>query len=176
MVDITQVRASNAQMAKQKATNGVFVFAGATGGIGLSTLRSVNQLVERSTFYVIGRSESRFHDQMSRLQADNAGKNKTVFLEAEFSLLKHVDAVCAKIAAAESKVDHVFMSPGMLPFQGPKCTYASWRGKSEEEGADERAQSRARAWTSAVRSHTTVGSGWSPTCFRCCSSRIGQRY
>ena len=89
------------------------VFAGATGGIGASTLESLVKQTQRPTFYVLGRSAARFAAQQAALQKLNPDC-KIVFVQGEFSQLGHVDAFCKQIARSEDKVDVVFMSPGMI--------------------------------------------------------------
>ncbi|RYP45089.1 hypothetical protein DL768_008520 [Monosporascus sp. mg162] len=99
----------------------VCVFAGATSGIGASTIERLARMFERPTFYVVGRSKSRFAPQRTRLNAINPSC-KIVFLEAEFSLLSHVDDVCNQISASEQKVDLLYMSPGLIPLNGAEYT------------------------------------------------------
>jgi NAD(P)-dependent dehydrogenase (short-subunit alcohol dehydrogenase family) len=98
----------------------VCVFAGATSGIGASTLEKMATMLHAPIFYVIGRSAGRFTSQRAKLETLNP-TCKVVFLEAEVSLISDVDAACKQITAAEKKVDYLFMSPGMLPFNGPQC-------------------------------------------------------
>jgi NAD(P)-dependent dehydrogenase (short-subunit alcohol dehydrogenase family) len=98
----------------------VCVFAGATSGIGASTLEKMATLLHAPTFYVIGRSAEHFSSQRVKLEKLNP-TCKIVFLEAEVSLISDVDAVCKQITDAEKKVDYLFMSPGMLPFNGAQC-------------------------------------------------------
>lgn len=101
----------------------VCVFAGATSGIGASTLEKVVTMLEAPTFYVIGRSATRFATQSHHLQSLNPNA-KIVFLEAEISLLSDVDVVCKQIAAKEKKVDYLYMSPGLMPLNGPQCSFS----------------------------------------------------
>jgi len=100
----------------------VCVFAGATGGIGASTLEKMATMLHAPTFHVIGRSAERFAIQQAKLETLNP-TCKVVFLEAEVSLISDVDAACKQITAAEKKVDYLFMSPGMLPFNGAQCMW-----------------------------------------------------
>jgi NAD(P)-dependent dehydrogenase (short-subunit alcohol dehydrogenase family) len=127
MVNISTIKEHNARFAsEQQATHEGFVcvFAGATSGIGLATLERLATMLSASTFYVIGRSEARFGSQRSKLAGLNPDL-KLVFLEAQVSLLTDVDAVCDKIAAAEHRVDYLYMSPGMIPLNGPECKLPS---------------------------------------------------
>lgn len=99
------------------------VFAGATSGIGASTLSKLIVMLDSPTFYIIGRSNTRFASQQAKLENLNPSC-KLVFLKAEVSLLTDIDAVCKQIIGAEKKVDILFMSCGLLPFNGPTCLFS----------------------------------------------------
>lgn len=98
----------------------VSVFVGATSGIGASTLEKTVQKLQKSTFYVLGRSASRFGNQRAKLESLSPSC-KIIFIQAEVSLLSAVDAACKQIAASEQKVDYLYMSPGLIPLNGPQC-------------------------------------------------------
>lgn len=121
MVKITTVRQYN-EYNKEQDVGLVCVFAGATSGIGASTLEKMVQKLQQSTFYVLGRSAARFSDQHASLKTLNSSCKKLVFIQAEVSLLGDIDAACKQISAAEKKVDYVYMSPGLVPLNGPQCT------------------------------------------------------
>ena len=121
MVKTADIVQSNARFADEHHEGRVCVFAGATTGIGFGTLRKMLTLLHSSTFYVLGRSEARFADQLAKLRA-LAPRSKVIFLETQVSLIAEIDAVCKKITAAERKVDYVCMSMGGMPFQGAVCT------------------------------------------------------
>lgn len=121
MVNLSTVIEYNAYVTQNDQQDGrVCVFAGATSGIGAATLESLARILKRPVFYVIGRSATRFASQQAKLQCLNP-QSKIVFLEAEFSMLSHVDNVCEHIIAAESKVDFLYMSPGRIPLNGAEC-------------------------------------------------------
>jgi NADP-dependent 3-hydroxy acid dehydrogenase YdfG len=114
-------RESNERFANENHEDGlVCVFAGATSGIGSSTLERMASMLPSATFYVIGRSASHFASQRAKLQTLNP-TCEVIFLEAEISLLSEVDRVCKQITAAEKKVDYLYMSPGLMPLNGPQC-------------------------------------------------------
>ncbi|RDL31189.1 Uncharacterized protein BP5553_09978 [Venustampulla echinocandica] len=121
MVKATAISQCNARFASEHHEGLVCVFAGATSGIGAGTLERMVTMLAKSTFYVVGRSAARFVSQRAKLESLNPSC-KVVFLEAEFSLLSDVDAVCTKIIAAERKVDFLYMSPGLVPLNGPEYT------------------------------------------------------
>lgn len=121
MVKATTVRQHNS-VDRTQDVELVCVFAGATSGIGASTLERMVQKLQKSTFYVLGRSASRFANQRARLESLNSSC-KLVFLQAEVSLLSDVDTACKQITAAEEKVDYLYMSPGLIPLNGPQCMF-----------------------------------------------------
>ena len=120
MVKIKTIRQYN-DFNKEQDVELVCVFAGATSGIGASTLEKMVQKLQQSTFYVLGRSAARFTDQHAKLKSLNSSC-QLVFIQAEVSLLVDIDAACKQISAAEKKVDYVYMSPGLIPLNGPQCT------------------------------------------------------
>ncbi|KAF4219099.1 hypothetical protein CNMCM8980_010048 [Aspergillus fumigatiaffinis] len=121
MVKATAIRECNARFASEHHAGLVCVFAGATSGIGASTLERMAVMLHAPTFYVLGRSAARFASQHAKLESLNPSC-KVVFLEAEVSLLSNVDSVCKQITAAEQKVDCLYMSPGLIPLNGPQYT------------------------------------------------------
>ena len=106
---------------KEQDVGLVCVFVGATSGIGASTLETMVRKLQKSTFYVLGRSASRFANQGAKLNSLNPSC-KIVFIQAEVSLLASVDAACKQITATEQKLDYLYMSPGLIPLNGPQCT------------------------------------------------------
>jgi NADP-dependent 3-hydroxy acid dehydrogenase YdfG len=121
MLKATTIRQCNARFANEHHVGLVCVFAGATSGIGASTLERMALMLHAPTFYVLGRSAARFANQRVKLESLNP-RCKVVFLEAEVSLLSDVDAACKQITAAEQQVDCLYMSPGLMPLNGPQCT------------------------------------------------------
>ncbi|KAL2065554.1 hypothetical protein VTL71DRAFT_3224 [Oculimacula yallundae] len=117
MVKLVTVREENLRFANENHTGCVCVFAGATSGIGACTLERMITMISSSTFYVIGRSEQRFQVQHAKLQKLNSS-NKIVFIQAEFSLIADIDSVSQRIVSVETKVDYLFMSPGLYPLNG----------------------------------------------------------
>ncbi|KAM0802944.1 hypothetical protein BDR22DRAFT_929586 [Usnea florida] len=106
---------------KEQDVGLVCVFVGATSGIGANTLKTMVHKLQKSTFYVLGRSASRFANQCAKLNSLNPSC-KIVFIQAEVSLLSAVDAACKQITASEQKLDYLYMSPGLIPLNGPQCT------------------------------------------------------
>lgn len=79
-------------------------------------------MLHKSTFYILGRSATRFSPQLSKLKSINP-TCQFVFVEAEISLISEVDVACKRIAAAEQRVDYLYMSAGLLPLNGAECMF-----------------------------------------------------
>ncbi|KAI1372491.1 hypothetical protein F4677DRAFT_263926 [Hypoxylon crocopeplum] len=124
MVKTATVIQSNALFANQGLEGVVCVFAGATSGIGAQTLKRAATMFRSATFYVLGRSSARFErDQRPVLDAAKSPGCRIVFVEAELSLIAGVDDASRQIAAAETKVDYLFMSMGTgVPINGAEYT------------------------------------------------------
>ncbi len=120
MVKLTEIERENSRFASEHHEGLVIVFAGATSGIGASTLERMVTMVDASVFYVIGRSAKRFEAQQTKLESLNSSI-KIVFFEVQFSLISGIDDVSKKISSAEKKVDCLFMSPGAVPLNGAEC-------------------------------------------------------
>lgn len=119
MVAIKAIRASNATF-KSKSTPGmVAVFAGATSGIGLGTLKAFIKNANAPKAYIIGRSESAAAALLEDLRRSNASAT-LIFLQGELSLIKEVDRLCDEINSKEKKVDFIFLS----------ASYLSWGGRN----------------------------------------------
>jgi len=125
MVNLTEVSKTNDAFAAERHRGLVCVFAGATSGTGAGTLEAMAKILFESTFYVLGRSAAHFATQREKLQSLNPTCT-VIFLEAEISLLSDVDAACKQIAAAEGRVDYLYMSCGLIPLNGPQCVCASF--------------------------------------------------
>lgn len=122
MVKTTAISQCNERFAKENNADLVCVFAGATSGSGAGALEAMVGMLHTSTFYIIGRSAAQFASQRKKLEKINPNC-KLEFLKAQVSLLSDVDEVCKQIVAAEKMVDLLFMSPGCIPFGGPRCVY-----------------------------------------------------
>jgi len=120
MVKAATIYQCNESFASEQHYVLVCVFAGATSGIGSGTIERIATLLngQSPTFYVLGRSEARFASQRAKLESLNPSC-KLIFKQAEFSLLANIDAVCKQIH--EERVDILFMSPGLIPLNGPQC-------------------------------------------------------
>lgn len=117
MVAIKAVRASNATFKATSTPGMVAVFAGATSGIGMGTLKAFIKYANAPKAYIIGRSESAAGSLLKDLRLSNPSATIN-FLEGEISLIKEVDRLCDDIKRKEKKVDFVFLSAGYLSFDG----------------------------------------------------------
>ena len=121
MVRISNVRQQNVQSRNEHHVGAVCVFVGATAGIGAATLARMLQMFDDSTFYVLGRSASKFEQQQhSTLERLNSSNNIS-FIETEVSLISSIDNASKQIADRENKVDYLYMSAGKVPFEGASC-------------------------------------------------------
>ena len=116
MVSLKDIRSSNRTL--QTLPPGlVAVFAGATAGIGLGTLRAFSKHTNGPRAYIIGRSKEKAHHIIDQLKVINP-MGTFVFIEGQFSLIKEVDRICEDIKKLEQHVDIVFMSTGYLSLTG----------------------------------------------------------
>jgi NAD(P)-dependent dehydrogenase (short-subunit alcohol dehydrogenase family) len=121
MTRLSTIRAANAALKAERRSGVVAIFVGATSGIGLHTLETTVTLFDDPTIYVLGRSEAKFSVHRAKLEQLNP-KAKIIFLQVDVSLVADVDSACDRIAAAETKVDYLYMSAGMIPLNGPQYT------------------------------------------------------
>jgi hypothetical protein len=77
------------------------------------------QMLDESTFYVLGRSAAKFEERRTELESLNTS-NKIVFIQTEVSLVSGVDDACKQIAEKEKRV-YFYMSAGKVPFEGASC-------------------------------------------------------
>lgn len=116
MVKLQTIQAHNAALTSV-APSLVAVFVGGTSGISLSTALALARHTSSPKIYLIGRSQSAADTAIASMKSINPSAQPT-FLQTDISLLKNVDRVCADIAARESKVNLLFMTPGYLTIKG----------------------------------------------------------
>ena len=97
MVNFPEIIQANARFTSDNNSPGglVCVFAGATSNTGAATLKKLAEMLRSPTFYVLGRSATKFTSQRENLQSLNP-QIKLVFLEVETSLVSGIDAACKK--------------------------------------------------------------------------------
>ncbi|KAF4627662.1 hypothetical protein G7Y89_g10490 [Cudoniella acicularis] len=116
MVSLKTVRQSNAAL--QAFPPGIVaVFAGATQGIGLATLKQFAKYVSGPKAYIIGRSHEKGKHIIDQLKILNP-MGSFMFIEAQISKFAEVDRVCEEIKSLENHVDILCMSMGYLSLGG----------------------------------------------------------
>jgi len=118
MVSLKDVRNSNGSL--QALPPGlVAVFAGATAGIGLGTLKQFAKHTNGPRVYIIGRSRQKGAHIVDQLKVLNP-MGSFVFIEGQFSLIREVDRISEEIKKLEDHIDILCMSPGYLSWGGRK--------------------------------------------------------
>lgn len=121
MVSLSEVQASNAQIATSLPPGLVAVFVGATGGIGESTLKEFARNARQPRVYFVGRSQ----DAGNRVTAECRQLNpegEFIFIQADCSLIKVVDSVCSEIKNKEDAINLLFLSCGTVVLNaGTQC-------------------------------------------------------
>ncbi|KAH6671031.1 hypothetical protein B0J14DRAFT_595158 [Halenospora varia] len=116
MVKLSTIRKSNAQL--QSLPPGIVaVFAGATSGIGLGTLKQFAKCANGPKAYIIGRSHEKGRHIVDQLKLLNP-MGSFHFIEAQMSRIAEVDRVCEEIKKLESHVDILCMSMGYQSLGG----------------------------------------------------------
>lgn len=121
MVALSEVEAFNASAPKTLPPNLVAVFAGATAGIGETSLKAFAKHTVQPKIYFIGRSQESGDRILKELKGINADGEYS-FIKADMSLLKNVDDVCRDIKRKESVINVLFLSQGTLKLGVSKLT------------------------------------------------------
>lgn len=124
MVTLEQVRASNADIKTRYPRGLVAVFAGATSGIGETSLREFVRHTPEPRVYIIGRSQEACDRLDAELRALNPGARYHFIRSTDLSLLRNVDEVCDEIRRQEKAINVLFMSQGGMYF-GKRTSSAS---------------------------------------------------
>jgi NADP-dependent 3-hydroxy acid dehydrogenase YdfG len=123
MVAIQAITESNVRIASSLPAGLVAVFAGATSGIGESTLRQFTKRVQRPRIYFLGRRENEGQRIQAELKALNPG-GEYHYVKNDSSLLENVDQACQYIREREPVINLLFLSCGTLitgKRKGPIC-------------------------------------------------------
>jgi NADP-dependent 3-hydroxy acid dehydrogenase YdfG len=119
MVSLKTIRLSN-QSLQSLAPGIVAVFAGATSGIGLATLKQFAKYVNAPKAFIIGRNKEKGSKIINDLKVINSS-GTYVFIQGEFSLIKEVDRISADIKKhvseeekGENHIDILCMSTNYL--------------------------------------------------------------
>jgi len=107
MVALKDIQTSNANL----PSGLVGVFVGATSGIGEATFKQFARHVPHSRAYIIGRSREAAACIIAECRSINS-TGTYIFLEADVSLIRNIDAVCEKIKMVEKHINILFLSAG----------------------------------------------------------------
>jgi NADP-dependent 3-hydroxy acid dehydrogenase YdfG len=119
MVAISDVNASNEQIAQCLPAGLVAVVTGGTSGIGEATVKELVKCAVRPKIYVIGRSQEAANRILSHCRSVNP-EGEYLFIRTSFDLLKNVAELVDEIRSKEDKINILVHSAG-----GPDVTKTS---------------------------------------------------
>lgn len=112
MVTLSDVQASNAQIATALPPGLVAVFVGGTNGIGEAALLEFARHARRPRVYFVGRSQEA-GDRIAAQCRDLNPDGEFTFIKADLSLMRNVDDVCQEIKSKENAINLLFLSCGV---------------------------------------------------------------
>jgi NAD(P)-dependent dehydrogenase (short-subunit alcohol dehydrogenase family) len=113
MATLEQIRSSNSNIATALPPGLVAVFAGATNGIGETSLKQFAKRAVKPRIYFLGRSKESGNRVRAELQKLNP-EGEYNFISVDVSLLRSVDEVCREIKSKESAINLLFLSTGSI--------------------------------------------------------------
>lgn len=113
MVSIEQIRSSNSKIATALPPGLVAVFAGATSGVGETSLKQFAKHAVKPRIYFLGRSKESGNRISAELRELNPG-GEYIYISVDVSLLKSVDDVCRQIKEKEERINLLFLSTGTM--------------------------------------------------------------
>lgn len=113
MVTLDQIRSSNSKIMTALPPGLVAVFAGATSGIGETSLKQFAKNAVRPRVYFLGRSKESGNRIRTDLQKLNP-KGEYIYISVDVSLLRSVDDVCREIKEKEAAINLLFLSTGTM--------------------------------------------------------------
>ncbi|KAK1826108.1 hypothetical protein QBC39DRAFT_386950 [Podospora conica] len=113
MVSLEEMRASNGQIATSLPPGLVAVFAGATSGIGETSLRQFVKHAVRPKVFFLGRSQES-GDRITTELKDLNSEGQYTFISCDLSLMRNIDEVCRQIEEKEAKINLLFITIGTL--------------------------------------------------------------
>jgi NADP-dependent 3-hydroxy acid dehydrogenase YdfG len=128
MVTLSEVHASNAQIATALPAGLVAVFVGGTNGIGEATLLEFARHARQPRVYFVGRSQEA-GDRIAAECRDLNPDGEFIFIKADLSLMRNVDDVCQKIKSKENAINLLFLSCGVAMTGIGSYLSPSWRSK-----------------------------------------------
>lgn len=124
MVNLTEVKASNARIRAILPSGLVAVFVGATSGIGETSMKQFAKQTLKPRIYFVGRSQEAGDRITGECKALNS-EGQYTFIKADVSLLKIVDEVCREVRSKEQAVNLLFLSQGTLQTGASKLPVTS---------------------------------------------------
>ncbi|CAO2651407.1 Nn.00g039770.m01.CDS01 [Neocucurbitaria sp. VM-36] len=115
MVSLPDVRASNAQIPTALPGRLVAVFAGATSGIGETTIKTFVKYVVEPRIYLFARNATSAERVIAECREFNP-RGEYVFVKVDLSLVKETDRACEEVKSREKLVNLVVLSAGELSF------------------------------------------------------------
>ncbi|KAJ5136498.1 hypothetical protein N7448_005052 [Penicillium atrosanguineum] len=112
MVTLSEVQASNAQIATALPPGLVAVFVGGTNGIGEAALLEFARHARQPRVYFVGRSQEA-GDRIAAECRDLNPDGEFTFIKADLSLMRNVDDVCQAIKSKENAINLLFLSCGV---------------------------------------------------------------
>ncbi|KAL4733328.1 hypothetical protein BDV11DRAFT_214016 [Aspergillus similis] len=119
MVSLHAMLSHNAGIRSSLPPGLVAVFVGATSGIGAATLKAFAKYTRLARAYFVGRSRTAAGAIIAECKALNP-RGEYIFIEADISLIRAVDEVCARIKATETRLDILFLSQGTASLERNK--------------------------------------------------------
>ncbi|KAG9784947.1 Oxidoreductase [Exophiala dermatitidis] len=113
MVSLEQIRASNSRVGTSLRPGLVAVFAGATSGIGETSLIQFAKVAVRPRIYFLGRSKASGDRVRAELQKLNP-EGEYIYISVDVSLMKAVDNVCRGIKNNEDAINLLFLTTGTM--------------------------------------------------------------
>ncbi|KAF1847629.1 uncharacterized protein K460DRAFT_414341 [Cucurbitaria berberidis CBS 394.84] len=115
MVSLTDVRKSNAQIPTALPKQLVAVFAGATSGIGESTLKTFVSYAVEPRIYLFARTPASAERVIAECRQLNP-QGEYIFVKVDLGLIKETDRACEEVQNKEKLVNLVVLSAGELSF------------------------------------------------------------
>lgn len=126
MVTLSEVHASNAQIATALPPGLVAVFVGGTNGIGEAALLEFARHARQPRVYFVGRSQEA-GDRIAAECRDLNPDGEFIFIKADLSLMRNVDDVCQEIKSKEKAINLLFLSCGVAMTGIGSYLSPSWR-------------------------------------------------
>jgi hypothetical protein len=115
MVSLPDVLASNAQITSILPKHLIAVFAGATSGIGETTLKKLIKYAVEPRIYLFARNPTSAARIIAECQHINP-RGEYIFVKVDLSSIKETDRACAEAMIREKQINLVVLSAGEARF------------------------------------------------------------